>query len=472
MHRYRLCPTSSARNSIHMTPQDHRKTSSPVSATPPISSRHPIAPSPGRPVSHRRRNSQPTHSAPPVACPASLQQQSLNRCTVDNSLSVTANQRVTEWLRSAGSLPEETEDETFSSSVSTQTPQARWNTTRGVPTTTFQPYPPSTTRRTFSIQQVSPSINTPYDRRMVPMVPPPPPPPPLHGRMSVDTNATIVTPQESAFANLLYDMSCNVVTPQHSQQNPSTMAVNNEMAALALTPRAMPRTNPHAVVTAGTMPRLSSGKPHLSSLQSPLPVGVVEATVGTPSTMRNGTDAAVVAGVLSSSPDTEITTNSASASASASYSGDSEPEEKEPHLPANEVSIYSKEDIFEQHPFRPAAVLPVDEYTFTMPREQQQQFHPQVIFHNQQCQAESHNNWGLLSHQHQQQAHSVVVVDDADQAPPTPPPRLASAMNTIQFSRVPRTTSAAATTTLSVDNAIWQGIGKGDAWNGPISGGR
>lgn len=111
MHRYRLCSTSGARNSIHMTPQDHRKMSSPVSATPPVSSRHPVAPSPGRPVSHRRRNSQPTHSALAVACPASLQQQSLARCAADSSLLVTANQRVTEWLRSAGSLPEEAEDE-------------------------------------------------------------------------------------------------------------------------------------------------------------------------------------------------------------------------------------------------------------------------------------------------------------------------------------------------------------------------
>ncbi|VDK32945.1 unnamed protein product [Taenia asiatica] len=464
MHRYRLCPTGGARNSIHMTPQDHRKMSSPVSATPPVSSRHLVAPSPGRSVSHRRRNSQPTHPAAAVACPASLQQQSLTRCAAETSILVTANQRVTEWLRSAGSLPEEAEDEAFASSVATQTPQTRWNTTRGVPTTTFQPYPPSTTRRTFSTQQMPPSITTPYDRRMVPMVPPPPPPPPLHGRAPVDTNATIATPQESAFANLLYDMSCNVVTPQHPQQNPSTTAVTTEMAALALTPRAVPRTNLHAVAIAGTMPRLSSAKAHLSSLQPPLPIAVVEATVGAPTKMRNGTGAVAVAELISSSPDTEITTNSASASASASYSGDSEPEEKEPQvackeasMQANDVSTYSKEDIFEQHPFRPAAVLPVDEYTFTMPRQQQQQqFHPQAIFHNQQCPPESYNNWNLLSHQHQQQPHSMVVTDEADQAPPTPPPRLASAMNTMQFSRVPRTTSAAATTTMPVDNAIWQ----------------
>lgn len=189
-----------------------------------------------------------------------------------------------------------------------------------------------------------PSITTPYDRRMVPMVPPPPPPPPLHGRAPVDTNATVVTPQESAFANLLYDMSCNVVTPQQ----PSTTAVNTEMAALALTPRAVPRTNLHAVVTAGTMPRLSSAKAHPPSLQPPPPMVVGETTVGAPTKMKNGTGVAAVAGVISSSPDTEITTNSASASASASYSGDSEQEEKEPQMPckeasmqANDVSTYS-----------------------------------------------------------------------------------------------------------------------------------
>nr|CDS15206.1 rho GTPase activating protein 39 [Echinococcus granulosus] len=473
MHRYRLCPTGGARNSIHMTPQDHRKMSSPVSATPPVSSRHPVAPSPGRPVSHRRRNSQPTHSAPAVTCHASLQQQSLTRCAAASSLSVTANQRVTEWLRSAGSLPEEAEDEAtyfqhqkaFASSVATQTPQTRWNTARGIPTTVFQPHPPLTTRRTVSNRQMSPSITTPYDRRIVSMVPAPPPPPPLHGRTSVDSNAAVIATQESAFANLLYDMSCNVVTPQHQQQqNLSTTAVNAEMAALALTPRAIPRTNPHAVVTAGTMPRLSSAKPHLPSLQPPLPIAVVGATVGAPTKLKNGTGAVSVTGVVSSSPDTEITTNSASASASASYSSDSEPEEKEPQamckeapMSANDVSTYSKEDIFEQHPFRPAADLPVDEYTFTVPR-QQQQCHSQAIFHNQHCLPETHNNWSLLSHQHQQQPHSMVLMGDADQAPPTPPPRLASAMNTMQLSRVPRTTSAAATTTLPVDSATWQNL--------------
>lgn len=137
MHRHKLGSSSSGvRNSIHMTPQDHRKMSAPLTAsTPPVLSRHSgpsgssntpaSASSTNRPVSHRRRNSQPSRSASNsggVTQPVSglQQQQQPQRSTsvtagaggsMDNALVVTANQRVTEWLRSAGSVPEEADEE-------------------------------------------------------------------------------------------------------------------------------------------------------------------------------------------------------------------------------------------------------------------------------------------------------------------------------------------------------------------------
>ncbi|VDN98012.1 unnamed protein product [Rodentolepis nana] len=137
MHRYKLgSNTSGVRNSIHMTPQDHRKMPSPVSATPPVVSRHvgssaatTASGSINRPVSHRRRNSQPSRSTLNARLEggalsstsggggsASFQQRNTPvfggaSGGIDNALSVTANQRVTEWLRSAGSVPEEADEE-------------------------------------------------------------------------------------------------------------------------------------------------------------------------------------------------------------------------------------------------------------------------------------------------------------------------------------------------------------------------
>lgn len=168
---------------------------------------------------------------------------------------------------------------------------------------------------------------TPYDRHLVAMAPPPPPPP-LHGRASA-----IDTAQDGAFANLLYDLSCNVLaTPQ--QNNPPPPGLITEMAGLSVTPRSGLRTNRHSRTVAGTMPRLSSAK-------SEAPLSQVPPTVAT-SKLRNGNGngAVSVTAVISSSPDTEMTTNSASAS----YSGDSESEEKEPPtglMSLNESSIYS-----------------------------------------------------------------------------------------------------------------------------------
>lgn len=136
MHRHKLgSSTGGVRNSIHMTPQDHRKMSTPVAATPPIVSRHSgsgvataTSGSVNRTVSHRRRNSQPSRSGLSAGVggtqsatgggggSASLQQRSTSVSggaggAIDNALVVTANQRVTEWLRSAGSVPEEADEE-------------------------------------------------------------------------------------------------------------------------------------------------------------------------------------------------------------------------------------------------------------------------------------------------------------------------------------------------------------------------
>lgn len=124
MHRHKLgSSTGGTRNSVHMTPQDHRKMTNPGAnrATPPVTSRHTVMASSGlggRPsqsvsASHRRRNSQPTRTTTTIGSmrPTQSQQLPLTRRSADNALAVTANQRVTEWLRSAGSLPEEAETE-------------------------------------------------------------------------------------------------------------------------------------------------------------------------------------------------------------------------------------------------------------------------------------------------------------------------------------------------------------------------
>lgn len=131
-------------------------------------------------------------------------------------------------------------------------------------------------------------------------------------------------------------------------------------------------------------------------------------------------------------------------------------------------------------------MLPVDEYTFTIPRQQQQQQQPpqqqqqqpitmaalqfhqqqqqqqQAFFNNQQCLPEpgisaNHNSdWGPYHHNQPQLVMSME--DAADQAPPTPPPRLASAMNTIQFNRTPKMPGmpVVTATTLALDNTPWQ----------------
>uniref|UniRef100_A0A5K3F2S6 Rho GTPase-activating protein 39 n=2 Tax=Mesocestoides corti TaxID=53468 RepID=A0A5K3F2S6_MESCO len=407
MHRHKVPSTGGGRNSVHMVQQDRSKI--PASGTP-CATRHPIStgyqrqhpsgtPNPDRPVPHRRRNSQPTRSTASVTSSPSIQQ-TLTRSAGEN-MTVAANQRVTEWLRSAGSLPEEVEDDALphqrpsdGPAVNSATPQPRWHATRGVTTAMFQAHLPPVTRHHFPAQPAPPTTaavplmrpptvmtTAAYDRRVVSMVPTPPPPP-MHGH-------------ESAFTNLLYDMSCNVVP----QQLPTGMA------ALALTPRPAPRTNVHAV--AGTMPRLSGpfAKPPPSQQQQ--------------QPVKNGN-----AANGASSPDTEITTNS-SASMS-SYSGDSDAgsNEADAASSARDAPTYSKEDIFEQHPFRPNTVLPVDEYTFTVPRQQ-------AVFQSHQQLSDGPSGWALS----QPQPASAMLVDDLDQAPPTPPPRLASAMNTMHFSR-------------------------------------
>ncbi|KAM3172841.1 hypothetical protein ACTXT7_013710 [Hymenolepis weldensis] len=373
----------------------------------------------------------------------------------------------------------------FPSSTSNQGPQARWSTTRGgVSHTAFQPQPPplttstgtrhifSTQQRHHQQQQTPPSslkINTtPYDRRVVSMVPPPPPPPLLHATVLMPPITTTAS-QESAFTNLLYDMSCNVVPSQLPQSAAANLT--SEFSGLSLTPRSVPRTNPHAAAVAGTMPRLSSSstvtpKPEFSQ---PPPPPKVPAKM-----LRNGNGTTVLnasAVISSSSPDTEITTNSPSAN-SESYSGDTESEEKEPFsketialggviqptVTNNDASLYAKEDIFEQHPFRPAAVMPVDEYTFTVPRQPASHLQQQQAFFQaqQQCLAadpsaalnDNASNWMGYHLQLNSQLQPSVQNTEGDQAPPTPPPRLASAMNTMQFTKASRN--------VPLENSTWQ----------------
>lgn len=231
----------------------------------------------------------------------------------------------------------------YPSSGSNQGPLTRWGTTRGVTgvsNTAFQPRPPPHTstasRHTFSMHHqpppsssIAPKI-TPYDRRVVSMVPPPPPPP-LHAGVFPNANSI---GQESAFTNLLYDVSCNVLPSQTAPQ----IDLASELSGLSVTPRSVPRTNPHG---AGTMPRLPSSRATAKRELPPPPKVPAKMRNGGVSG-RNGTSA--LNAVISSSPDTEITTNSPSASAS--YSGDSEPEESEPFAKevltsANDASIYS-----------------------------------------------------------------------------------------------------------------------------------
>lgn len=116
MHRHKM-PPSMGRNSIHMTPQaDHRKTPAPSlgGGGTPSTGRHQLSSTgyrePGE--SHRRRNSQPTTprssqsgAKRDVVSPSSAAASS------SSTINTSANQRVTEWLRSAGSLREEAEDD-------------------------------------------------------------------------------------------------------------------------------------------------------------------------------------------------------------------------------------------------------------------------------------------------------------------------------------------------------------------------
>ncbi len=182
MHRHKMSPAV-GRNSVHMTPQsEHRKMSAPGGT--PSSGRHHMSTSSRQhhqqqqyPVSatgtphlsgdmssaHRRRNSQPTRSSQGVSS-------SLGSMTRQGSGSsaLAANQRVTEWLRSAGSVPEEVEDDVsphrrstdgqvfaspmmphgpttaVATSATPTTPHMRWNTTRAMFAQSQPPPPPMT----------------------------------------------------------------------------------------------------------------------------------------------------------------------------------------------------------------------------------------------------------------------------------------------------------------------------------------
>lgn len=112
--------------------------------------------------------------------------------------------------------------------------------------------------------------------------------------------------------------------------------------------------------------------------------------------------------------------------------------------------------------------MPVDEYTFTVPRQQPPSHLQQQAFFQvqQQCLpvdiptagasglADNVGNLRMMMGYHHQlntQLQSSlqdVQGEEEDQTPPTPPPRLASAMNTMQFARASRN--------MPLDNATWQ----------------
>lgn len=102
--------------------------------------------------------------------------------------------------------------------------------------------------------------------------------------------------------------------------------------------------------------------------------------------------------------------------------------------------------------------MPVDEYTFTVPRQPPSHLQQQQAFFQaqQQCLAadpsaalnDNANNWMGYHLQLNSQLQPSMQNTEGDQAPPTPPPRLASAMNTMQFTRASRN--------VPMENATWQ----------------
>ncbi|VDM03323.1 unnamed protein product [Schistocephalus solidus] len=405
---------------------------------------------------HRRRNSQPNRSSGQQQQHRRHQQHphhhSLTRnsfsgrsCPPPSSLGV-ANQRVTEWLRTAGALPEETEFESLDMSAAVDAAgeppacprpenvpdMARWSRNSGLlaGTTTAAPHYPTVTHNSAYALQ-SPSSSVPptggavtYDRRMRPAVPVHAAPKGQAVRLpeapELRDNFSFSGGGGDAFSNLLYDSGCNVVYPRPPEaQFDSPAAFGTEQVEQALTGlnlgrsavlsscqrtpqpstrnRNIPRTNPAFVGPGGqtsnfTMPRLSAAatvggggnggawpvNAGNNRLSQQAPVGSHLSTFpefgNVPpqrtdqlnglhkSAKDKGFSNGFQADTTPSSPDTELTNESASETDSGQEMGDMGGGRDQ----QNDLLCASRDDdLFESHArFSPV----VDEYTFTVDR--------------------------------------------------------------------------------------------------------
>ncbi|BHF57524.1 Rho GTPase activating protein 39 [Sparganum proliferum] len=493
----------------------------PQSAVPATSSQPPPPPPPHQRSPkdfevHRRRNSQPSRSS------GQQQQQhhhhphhhSLTRnslsgrsCLTPSSLGV-ANQRVTEWLRTAGALPEEAEFESLDMSAAVDAagdpsacprPQnvpdmARWSRNSGLsagPATAAPHYPTVTHSSAFALQ--SPSSSGPptggavtYDRRMRPAVP-------VHAAPKGQTVRLPEAPDlrdnffsgggGDAFSNLLYDTGCNVVYPRPPETQMDSLATaafgsagteqveqalsglhfgrSPALSACQRTPqpstrnRNIPRTNPAFVGSSGqtsnfTMPRLSAGAGAVvpgggawaagnNRLSQQAPVGShlpTFAEFGTAAPLQRtdqlnglhksardkGFSNGFQADATPSSPDTELTNESASETDSDQEMGDfggAVLRDQQSEL----LCASRDDDLFESHArFSPV----VDEYTFTVDRT----------------------------------ADLVGVGGPSDPPPPVPPPRTASAEASVRSAPPPHSPigapSANRQSNLADESTTWQ----------------
>nr|VZI13518.1 unnamed protein product [Spirometra erinaceieuropaei] len=465
---------------------------------------------------HRRRNSQPSRSSGQQQQHHHHHHHSLTRnslsgrsCPAPSSLGV-ANQRVTEWLRTAGALPEEAEFESLDMSAAavadaTGDPSAcprsqnvpdmaRWSRNSGLsagPATAAPHYPTVTHSSAFALQ--SPSSSGPptggavtYDRRMRPAVP-------VHAAPKGQTVRLPEAPDlrdnfsfsggGDAFSNLLYDTGCNVVYPRppETQLDPLAAAAaafgsagteqveqafsglnfgrSPAVPACHRTPqpitrnRNIPRTNPAFVGSSGqtsnfTMPRLSAGAavtgggawaagnnrlsqqapvgshlPTFAEFGNAAPLQRTDQLNGLHKSARDkGFSNGFQADATPSSPDTELTNESASETDSDQEMGDFGGAVLRDQQ--NELLCASRDDdLFESHArFSPV----VDEYTFTVDRT----------------------------------ADLVGVGGPSEPPPPVPPPRTASAEASVRSAPPPHSPigapSANRQSSLADESTTWQ----------------